>query len=95
MGVPRIFTNAEEEDYIQLSHRADIFDLFAQSIAPSIYGNLGINDIADNQISRRLLCVYCLVAAERSWRMELSCVETSTCCFWVIQEQPKVSCLNL
>jgi DNA replicative helicase MCM subunit Mcm2 (Cdc46/Mcm family) len=41
MGIPRIFTNIEEEEYIQLSRRPDVYELFAQSIAPSIYGNSG------------------------------------------------------
>lgn len=35
----RIFTPDEENKYIEISRRSNIYDLFSSSIAPSIYGN--------------------------------------------------------
>ncbi|KAI8977175.1 MCM2/3/5 family-domain-containing protein [Mycotypha africana] len=37
-GKPQ-FTNAEEEEYIRMSKQPDLYESFARSIAPSIFGN--------------------------------------------------------
>lgn len=35
----RAFTDEEEEEYIQMSRRPNLYDEFCRSIAPSIYGS--------------------------------------------------------
>ena len=37
-----IFTEEEEQEFLELSRRPDLYDALARSIAPSIYGNLDI-----------------------------------------------------
>ncbi|CCE65248.1 hypothetical protein TPHA_0K01140 [Tetrapisispora phaffii CBS 4417] len=37
-----MFSEEEEEEFLQLSRRPDIYELFTNSIAPSIYGNIDI-----------------------------------------------------
>ncbi len=37
-----LFTEEEEQEFLQLSRRPDLYDALARSIAPSIYGNLDI-----------------------------------------------------
>ena len=34
-------TPSEEEEFRQLASRTDLYDVIAQSIAPSIYGSIG------------------------------------------------------
>jgi hypothetical protein len=36
-----VFTDTEEEEYIRMSRQPDLFETFASSIAPSIFGNKG------------------------------------------------------
>lgn len=36
-----VFTDAEEEEYIRMSRQPNLFETFASSIAPSIFGNAG------------------------------------------------------
>jgi DNA replication licensing factor MCM5 len=36
------FTEEEEQEFLEMSRRPDLYDAFARSIAPSIYGNLDI-----------------------------------------------------
>jgi DNA replication licensing factor MCM5 len=36
------FTEKEEQEFLEMSRRPDLYDVFAKSIAPSIYGNLDI-----------------------------------------------------
>jgi DNA replicative helicase MCM subunit Mcm2 (Cdc46/Mcm family) len=42
-GGKRSFTPAEEEQMVELSRRPDIYEQFARSIAPSIYGFEGMH----------------------------------------------------
>ncbi|KAI1982405.1 minichromosome maintenance protein 5 [Ophidiomyces ophidiicola] len=37
-----IFTEEEEQEFLEISRRADLYDVFADCIAPSIYGNRDI-----------------------------------------------------
>jgi len=37
-----IFTEEEEQEFLEMSRRPDLYEAFARSIAPSIYGNLDI-----------------------------------------------------
>ncbi|KAL2010708.1 hypothetical protein VTN00DRAFT_6515 [Thermoascus crustaceus] len=37
-----IFTEEEEQEFLEMSRRPDLYEAFAKSIAPSIYGNLDI-----------------------------------------------------
>ena len=36
------FTEAEEQEFLEMSRRPDLYDVFANCIAPSIYGNMDI-----------------------------------------------------
>lgn len=36
-----VFTDAEEEEYIRMSRQDNLYETFAASIAPSIFGNTG------------------------------------------------------
>lgn len=36
-----VFTDTEEEEYIRMSRQPELFETFASSIAPSIFGNKG------------------------------------------------------
>lgn len=36
-----VFTDAEEEEYIRMSRQPNLYETFASSIAPSIFGNAG------------------------------------------------------
>ncbi|EDO15855.1 hypothetical protein Kpol_1009p1 [Vanderwaltozyma polyspora DSM 70294] len=44
-----MFSEEEEEEFLQLSRRPDIYDLFTKSIAPSIFGN--------QDIKRAIVCL--------------------------------------
>ncbi|GAD92036.1 DNA replication licensing factor Mcm5, putative [Paecilomyces variotii No. 5] len=37
-----VFTEEEEQEFLEMSRRPDLYEAFAKSIAPSIYGNLDI-----------------------------------------------------
>ena len=37
-----IFTEEEEQEFLEMSRRPDLYELFAECIAPSIYGNMDI-----------------------------------------------------
>ncbi|KAJ9371083.1 hypothetical protein DTO282F9_7584 [Paecilomyces variotii] len=37
-----VFTEEEEQEFLEMSRRPDLYETFAKSIAPSIYGNLDI-----------------------------------------------------
>lgn len=36
-----VFTEQEEEEFIRMSREPNLYETFAASIAPSIYGNMG------------------------------------------------------
>ena len=36
-----VFTDAEEEEYIRMARQPNLYETFATSIAPSIFGNAG------------------------------------------------------
>lgn len=36
-----VFTDAEEEEYIRMARQPNLYETFASSIAPSIFGNAG------------------------------------------------------
>ncbi|KAI9828845.1 MAG: minichromosome maintenance protein 5 [Phylliscum demangeonii] len=38
-GAHAVFSEAEEQDFLEMSRRPDLYDTFARCIAPSIYGN--------------------------------------------------------
>ncbi|KAI8053838.1 MCM2/3/5 family-domain-containing protein [Syncephalis plumigaleata] len=42
LGATRMFTEREEEEYMAMSRQPGLYDAFANSIAPSIYGNADI-----------------------------------------------------
>jgi DNA replication licensing factor MCM5 len=41
LGAARMFTEEEEEMYIAMSRQPGFYEMFTNSIAPSIYGNTG------------------------------------------------------
>ncbi len=41
-GVGAVFSEAEEQEFLELSRRPDLYEAFARSIAPAIYGNADI-----------------------------------------------------
>jgi DNA replicative helicase MCM subunit Mcm2 (Cdc46/Mcm family) len=45
----RSFTPEEEEEFLTMSRRPNLYEEFASSIAPSIYGSPGISDFIVRQ----------------------------------------------
>lgn len=101
----RNFTAEEEEEFSQMARSDGFYERFANSIAPSIYGNTGERDgtLAQNapnpsshatQTSKRPLRACCSVARKKSYRTACDYVETSTYCCSVIPVLQSLSCSN-
>lgn len=103
----RNFTAEEEEEFEKMGKQPGIYEKFARSIAPSIFGNDGASCLTQRQflkgrqltsstlptqISRSRSLVSCSVDRRRCSPTVCGCEETSTCSCWEIPVRRNPSC---
>lgn len=99
------FTPAEEEEFLRLSRSDDLYERFARSVAPSIFGSLGeeqplqvqgrdlsILNRKVPQTSRRPSRAFCSEGARKFCQMACDYEETLMSCCSVTLVPPRVSC---
>jgi DNA replication licensing factor MCM5 len=100
-GAARLFSAAEEDEFQRFARTPELYEKFAKSIAPSIFGNEGESQAraaralaltTRRQTSKRRSHVSSSAAARRSCQTACGCAATSTCCCSATRARQSRSC---